>query len=86
MVAESVLQRLALHLASRRGEPNVQRGNPALITGSTPRATGYANPADLIDWMSADPSVSETRCQFSTFDFTWSGEVGGFELPGTTWG
>ena len=68
-------------LATGAANPMFNSGNPTLIAGSTTRATGYANPADLIDWMTAE-RVSETQYQSSTFDFTWSGEVGGFELPG----
>jgi iron complex outermembrane recepter protein len=72
----------ATSAATGTANPMFNSGNPVL-PGSNPtaRPTGYANPADLINWMTID-RLFETQYQSSTFDFTWSGEIPGFELPG----
>jgi outer membrane cobalamin receptor len=56
--------------------------NPAFNSGAIAgRPSGYANPADLVDWLIGN-RTAETQYTSGTFDATFTGEVPGFELPG----
>ena len=67
------------------GAPNPQfnSGTPNLPTGATPRPTGYANPVELIDWMSGD-GWAEFKLESATFNGLLSGAIpeSTFALPG----
>jgi outer membrane receptor protein involved in Fe transport len=63
--------------------PQYNSGTPNLASGSTARPTGYANPADLMDWMIGS-RIAEYKLESVTANAVFSGKIpqNVFELPG----
>ena len=72
----------ATSVVTGAANPQFNAGAPALGAGATARPTGYANPANLIDWLIGE-KLAESNTQAATVEATWTGELpDSISLPG----
>lgn len=72
----------ATSIVNGAANPQYNSGTPVLGAGATARPTGYANPADLVDWMIIS-KTSEAKLESATFDATFTGALPeAIALPG----